>query len=114
MNVADPRALRELRRRHDIRAATSLGHRLLVDRAAPLLVSLLAEARRPSRVVVPRQQEVARRGAATPRDARERGYLSVFVQSFAEPRIVRRVPARACRPAPRGDSAIAARRTRPQ
>src|SRR5438128_10407930 len=33
MNVADPRALRELLRRHDIRAATSLGQRFLVDRA---------------------------------------------------------------------------------
>src|SRR5213593_3751629 len=33
MDVADPRALRELLRRHDIRAATSLGQRFLVDRA---------------------------------------------------------------------------------
>src|SRR5947208_506886 len=33
MNVADPRALRQLLRRHDIRAATSLGQRFLVDRA---------------------------------------------------------------------------------
>ena len=207
MNVADPRALRDVLRRHGVRAATSLGQRFLVDRAVlsaivdasdlsadddvlevgpgpgvltaalaarvrsvtavevdprmvalleetlaehknvrvvqadalkvdllglaarrltrivanlpyqittPLLERFLADARRPSLVVVLVQQEVARRIAATPRDARERGYLSVFVQSFAEPRIVRRVPARAFRPAPRVDSAIVALRTRPQ
>jgi 16S rRNA (adenine1518-N6/adenine1519-N6)-dimethyltransferase len=80
----------------------------------PLLERFLADPRRPALVVVLVQQEVARRMAATARDARERGYLSVFVQSFAEPRIVRRVPARAFRPAPRVDSAIVALRTRPQ
>jgi len=207
MNVADPRALREVLRRHGVRAATSLGQRFLVDRAVlaaivdaaelspaddvlevgpgpgvltaalatrarsvtavevdprmvalleetlaghknvqviradalavdllgiaprpitrivanlpyqittPLVERFLADARRPPLVVVLVQQEVARRMAATARDARERGYLSVFVQSFAEPRIVRRVPARAFRPAPRVDSAIVALRTRPQ
>jgi 16S rRNA (adenine1518-N6/adenine1519-N6)-dimethyltransferase len=207
MNVADPRALRDVLRRHGVRAATSLGQRFLVDRAAlaaivdaaelspddevlevgpgpgvltaalaarvhsvtavevdprmvalleetladhknvrvvqadalkvdllgiagrpitrivanlpyqittPLLERFLADARRPPLVVVLVQQEVARRIAATARDARERGYLSVFVQSFAEPRIVRRVPARAFRPAPRVDSAVVALRTRPQ
>src|SRR5438094_6003995 len=191
MNVADPRALRELLRRHDIRAATSLGQRFLVDRAVlsaivdaaelsaddevlevgpgpgvltaalaararsvtavevdrrmvalleetlaehknvrvvqadalkvdllglaarpltrivanlpyqittPLLERFLADARHPSLVVVLVQQEVARRIAATPRDARERGYLSVFVQSFADTGIVPRVPARQFRP----------------
>jgi 16S rRNA (adenine1518-N6/adenine1519-N6)-dimethyltransferase len=207
MNVADPRALREVLRRHGVRAATSLGQRFLVDRAVlsaivgaaelspdddvlevgpgpgaltaalaarvrsvtavevdprmvalleetlaehknvrivqadalkidllgsaarpitrivanlpyqittPLLERFLADPRRPPLVVVLVQQEVARRIAATARDARERGYLSVFVQSFAEPRIVRRVPARAFRPAPRVDSAIVALRTRPE
>src|SRR5438132_1338673 len=205
MNVADPRALRELLRRHDIRAATSLGQRFLVDRAVlsaivdaadlshdgdalggvpgpgvltaalatrvrsvtagevdprmvalieetlakykyvrvvhadalkvdllglaaprltrivanlpyqittPLLERFLADARRPSLVVVLVQQEVARRIVATPRDAKERGYLSVFVQSFAEPRLIRRVPARAFRPAPRVDSAVLSLRSR--
>src|SRR2546423_15204628 len=34
MDVADPRALRDALRRHGIRAATSLGQRFLVDRAA--------------------------------------------------------------------------------
>src|SRR2546426_4922934 len=207
MDVADPWALRDVLRRHGVRAATSLGQRFLVDRAVlsaivdaaelsaddevlevgpgpgvltaalaarvrsvtaveldprrvawleetladhktvrvvqadalkvdllglaartltrivanlqyqittPLLERFLADARRPPLVVVLVQQEVARRIAATSRDARERGYLSVFVQSFAEPRIVRRVPARAFRPPPRVDSAVVAPRTRPR
>ena len=207
MNVADPRALREVLRRHGVRAAKSLGQRFLVDRTVlsaivdaaalspdddvlevgpgpgvltaalasrvrsvtavevdprmvalleetlaehrnvrvvqadalkvdllgiasrpitrivanlpyqittPLLERFLADERRPPLVVVLVQLEVARRIAATARDARERGYLSVFVQSFAEPRIVRPVPARAFRPAPRVDSAIVALRTRAQ
>src|SRR2546429_9781371 len=206
MDVADPRALREVLRRHGVRAATSLGQRFLVDRGVlaaivdaaelsadddvleigpgpgvltaalaarvrsvtavevdprmvallgetlaehtnvrivqadalkvdllalaprpitrivanlpyqittPLLERFLADDRRPALVVVLVQQEVARRMAATARSARERGYLSVFTQSFAEPRIVRRVPARAFRPAPRVDSALVALRTRP-
>src|SRR2546421_7336371 len=205
MNVADPRALREVLRRHGVRAATSLGQRFLVDRGVPaaivdaaklppddevlevgpgpgvltaalasrvrsvtavevdprmvallgetlaehtnvriiqadalkvdllalaprpitrivanlpyqittpLLERFLADDRRPPLIVVLVQHEVARRMAATARDARERGYLSVFTQSFAEPRIVRRVPARAFRPAPRVDSAVVALRTR--
>ena len=206
MNVADPRGLRAVLRRHGVRAATSLGQRFLVDRSVlaaivdaaelsasddvlevgpgpgvltaalaakvrsvtavevdprmvglledtlaehknvrvvqadalkvdllgmaerrltrivanlpyqittPLLERFLADPRRPPLVVVLVQQEVARRMAATPRDARERGYLSVFVQSFAEARLVRRVPARAFRPPPRVDSAVVALRTRP-
>lgn len=207
MDVADPRALREVLRRHGVRAATSLGQRFLVDRGVlsaivdaaelspdddvlevgpgpgvltaalaarvrsvtavevdprmvalleetladhknvhvvradalkvdlftlaprpitrivanlpyqittPLLERFLSDERRPPLVVVLVQQEVARRIAATHRDARERGYLSVFTQSFAEPRIVRRVPARAFRPPPRVDSAVVAFRTRPR
>jgi 16S rRNA (adenine1518-N6/adenine1519-N6)-dimethyltransferase len=78
----------------------------------PLLERFLSDERRPPLVVVLVQNEVARRMAATPRAARERGYLSVFTQSFAEPRIVRRVPARAFRPPPRVDSAVVALRTR--
>jgi 16S rRNA (adenine1518-N6/adenine1519-N6)-dimethyltransferase len=205
VDIADPRALRDVLRRHGVRAAASLGQRFLVDRGVlaaivdaaelsadddvleigpgpgvltaalaarvrsvtavevdPRMVSLLAETladhenvriiqadalkvdllalaprpitrivanlpyqittpllerfladdRRPALVVVLVQQEVARRMAATGSSARERGYLSVFTQSFAEPRIVRRVPARAFRPAPRVDSAVVALRTR--
>ncbi|MDQ2911902.1 MAG: 16S rRNA (adenine(1518)-N(6)/adenine(1519)-N(6))-dimethyltransferase RsmA [Chloroflexota bacterium] len=207
MDVADPRALREVLRRHGVRAATSLGQRFLVDRGVlsaivdaaelspeddvlevgpgpgvltaalaarvrsvtavevdprmvalleetladrknvqvvqadalkvdllgiasrpitrivanlpyqittPLLERFLADERRPPLVVVLVQSEVAHRMAATPKDARERGYLSVFTQSFADPRVVRRVPARAFRPAPRVDSALVALRTRPR
>src|SRR2546426_9824361 len=77
----------------------------------PLLERFLADARRPPLVVILVQLEVARRMSATARDARERGYLSVFIQSFAEPRIVRRVSARAFRPPPRVDSAVVALRT---
>src|SRR5947208_194274 len=79
----------------------------------PLLERFLADPRRPPLIAVLVQLEVARRICATPREGRERGYLSVFVQSFAEPRIVRRVPARAFRPPPRVDSAVVALRTRP-
>jgi 16S rRNA (adenine1518-N6/adenine1519-N6)-dimethyltransferase len=78
----------------------------------PLLERFLGDPRRPKLVVVLVQHEVARRMCATGRDARERGFLSVFTQSFAEPRIVRRVPARAFRPPPRVDSAVVALRTR--
>lgn len=78
----------------------------------PLLERFLSDRRRPPLVVVLVQHEVARRMVATGRDARERGFLSVFTQSFAEPRIVRRVPARAFRPPPRVDSALVALRTR--
>jgi 16S rRNA (adenine1518-N6/adenine1519-N6)-dimethyltransferase len=207
VDVADPRALRDVLRRHGVRAAKSLGQRFLVDRTVlaaivdaadlgpgedvlevgpgpgvltvalaararsvttveidsrmvalleetladhrnvkivradalkvdlftlgarpptrivanlpyqittPLLERFLGDERRPTVVVVLVQHEVARRMCATPRDGRERGYLSVFTQSFAEPRIVRRVPARAFRPPPRVDSAVVALRTRPR
>ena len=207
MDVADPRALRDVLRRHGVRAATSLGQRFLVDRAVlkaivetaelspddtvlevgpgpgvltsalasrvrsvtavevdprmvalleetlagtknvrvveadalkvdllgvgpepftrivanlpyqittPLLERFLADERRPPLAVVLVQHEVARRIAATPANARERGFLSVFAQSFASPRIVRRVPARAFRPPPRVDSAVVTLRSRPR
>src|SRR5438067_7896170 len=47
---------------------------------SPLLVKFLGDPRRPPRIVVLVQDEVARRIVATPRDAKERGFLSVFVQ----------------------------------
>lgn len=77
----------------------------------PLLERFLADERRPPLVVVLVQEEVARRMVApsdSTRAPRERGYLSVFVQSFATARVVRRVPARSFRPAPRVSSAIVA------
>ena len=204
MDVADPRALKDVLRRHGVRAATSLGQRFLVDRAVlqdiveaaelsvdddvlevgpgpgvltaqlaervrsvtaveidqrmiavlrdtlsahdnvtivradalevdlfalserrptrivanvpyqittPLLERFIGDDRRPPLIVVLVQEEVARRIVATPASAKERGFLSVFVQSFAEARIVRRVPARAFRPAPKVGSAVVALRT---
>jgi 16S rRNA (adenine1518-N6/adenine1519-N6)-dimethyltransferase len=78
----------------------------------PLLERFLADPRRAALVVVLVQREVARRICATARDGRERGYLSVFAQSFAEARIVRRVPPSAFQPAPRVESAVVALRTR--
>ena len=208
MNLADPRALDAVLKRHGVRAATSLGQRFLVDPAAlgaivdaaelsdrddvlevgpgpgvltsaladrarsvtavevdermvrilsdtlagrdnvrvvradalavdlyalgdrrptrivanlpyqittPLLERFLADERRPALIVVLVQEEVAKRMAAretNERTPRERGYLSVFVESFADAHIVRRVPARAFRPPPRVSSAIVALRTR--
>lgn len=81
----------------------------------PLLERFLADPRRPPLVVVLVQEEVAKRmvaGVANAKAPRERGYLSVFVQSFADARIVRRVPPRAFRPAPKVYSAVVALRTR--
>lgn len=78
---------------------------------SPLLHRFLADERRPPLVVVLVQEEVARRMAATERD-RERSFLSVFTQSFAEPVIVRRVPAGAFRPSPKVSSAVVALRVR--
>jgi len=208
MDIADPRALDGVLRRHGIRAATSLGQRFLVDRrvlasivdaaelsdrddvleigpgpgvltaaladrarsvtsvevdermvavlrdtlgerknvkivradalaidlytagdrpptrvvanlpyqiTTPLLERFLADHRRAPLVVVLVQEEVARRmvaRGANERAPRERGYLSVFVESFAEARIVRRVGPRAFRPPPRVSSAVVALRTR--
>ena len=94
------------------RAPTRIVANLPYQITTPLLERFLADPRRPPLVTVLVQAEVARRMCATPAEGRERGYLSVFVQSFAEPRIVRRVPARAFRPPPRVDSAVVALRTR--
>src|SRR2546428_6248010 len=90
------------------RAPTRIVANIPYQITTPLLERFLADARRPPLVVLLVQLEVARRMSATARDARERGYLSVFTQSFAEPRLVRRVPARAFRPPPRVDSPIVA------
>lgn len=78
---------------------------------SPLLHRFLSDERRPPLVVVLVQEEVARRMAATAQE-RERGFLSVFTQAFAEPRVVRRVPAGAFRPAPKVSSSVVALRAR--
>ena len=79
---------------------------------SPLLIRFLEDHRRAPLIVVLVQEEVAQRIMAQPGDGKERGFLSVFVQSFADARIVRRVPARSFRPPPKVDSAIVALRTR--
>lgn len=205
MDIADPRALKSVLRRHGVRAATSLGQRFLVDHGVlraivdaaeltpeddvlevgpgpgvltaqlaerarsvtaveidermlavlrdtlagrdnvrlvradalevdlftlgerrptrivanvpyqittPLLERFIGDDRRPPLVVVLVQEEVARRIVATASSGRERGYLSVFVQSFADAKIVCRVPPSAFRPAPKVSSAVVALRTR--
>ena len=78
----------------------------------PLLERFIGDERRPSLVVVLVQEEVARRMVATASSGKERGYLSIFVQSFADGKIVRRVPPSAFRPAPKVSSAVVALRTR--
>ena len=78
----------------------------------PLLERFIGDERRPPLVVVLVQEEVARRMVATASSGKERGYLSVFVQSFAEAKIVCRVPPSAFRPAPKVSSAVVALRTR--
>lgn len=96
------------------RAPTRIVANLPYQITSPLLVRFLGDDRRPPLVVVLVQEEVARRIVATEKDGGERGFLSVFCQSFAEPWIVRRVPARAFRPAPRVSSAVVALRSRPR
>ena len=95
------------------RSPTRIVANLPYQITSPLLIKFLEDPRRPPRIVVLVQEEVARRIVAQPGDAKERGFLSVFVQSFAVPSIVRRVPARSFRPPPRVDSAIVALRTSP-
>ena len=81
----------------------------------PLLERFLADPRRVPLIVVLVQEEVAKRMVATSdneKAPRERGYLSVFVQSFADARIVRRVGPRSFRPPPKVSSAVVALSTR--
>jgi len=80
----------------------------------PLLERFIGDDRRPPLVVVLVQEEVARRMVATASSGKERGFLSVFVQSFADAKIVRRVPPSAFRPAPKVSSAVVVLRTHPR
>ena len=93
------------------RAPTRIVANLPYQITTPLLERFIGDDRRPPLVVVLVQEEVARRIVATAASARERGYLSVFVQSFADARIVRRVPPSAFRPPPKVSSAVVALRT---
>ena len=78
---------------------------------SPLVMRFIGDPRRPPLVVVLVQEEVAKRMVADEHQAKERGFLSIYVQSFAQPRIVRRVPPRAFRPPPKVSSAVVALRT---
>ena len=78
---------------------------------SPLVMRFIGDPRRPPLVVVLVQEEVAKRMVADEHQAKVRGFLSIFVQSFATARIVRRVPPRAFRPPPKVNSAIVAMRT---
>jgi 16S rRNA (adenine1518-N6/adenine1519-N6)-dimethyltransferase len=70
---------------------------------SPLLMRVLQAPRRPARLVVMVQREVAERIAAPAGDL---SYLAVAVQLYATPRIVRTVPATAFYPRPRVESAV--------
>lgn len=78
---------------------------------SPLLMRFLGDARRPPLIVVLVQEEVALRMVADEHGVKERGFLSIFVQSFAAARLVRRVPPGAFRPPPKVRSAVVALRT---
>ena len=78
---------------------------------SPLVMRFIGDPRRPPLVVVLVQEEVAKRMVADEHQAKVRGFLSIFVQSFATARIVRRVPPRAFRPPPKVNSAVVAMRT---
>src|SRR5437867_1958350 len=93
------------------RAPTRIVANLPYQITTPLLERFIGDDRRPPLVVVLVQEEVARRIVATASSAKERGYLSVFVQSFADANIVRRVPPSAFRPAPKVSSAVVALHT---
>lgn len=72
----------------------------------------LLEARvRPTRIVVLVQWEVAQRICAQPGDM---SLLAVSVQTYAQPHLLARVPARAFRPIPNVDSAILRLDVRPE
>jgi 16S rRNA (adenine1518-N6/adenine1519-N6)-dimethyltransferase len=70
---------------------------------SPLLLRLLGVPHPPTRLVVMIQKEVAERIAAP---VGQLSYLAVAVQLYAEPRIVRTVPASAFHPRPKVDSAV--------
>src|SRR5256885_10598003 len=67
------------------RAPTRIVANLPYQITTPLLERFLADARRPALIAVLVQLEVARRICATPREGRERGYLSVFVSPSPSP-----------------------------
>ncbi len=73
--------------------------------ASPMLWEIVHRARGWSRAVFMVQYEVGRRIAATP-GGKEYGALSVWLQAFARPRLLFRVPPQVFRPQPKIDSAV--------
>jgi 16S rRNA (adenine1518-N6/adenine1519-N6)-dimethyltransferase len=71
--------------------------------SSPILRHLLEAQPKPELVVLMLQRELAERVAAAPGDM---SLLSVSVQLYGRPRIVRQVPASAFRPRPKVDSAV--------
>ena len=71
--------------------------------SSPILRRLLEAAPKPEVVVLMLQKELAQRVVAQPGDM---SLLSVSVQVYGRPRIVREVPASAFRPRPKVDSAL--------
>ena len=71
--------------------------------AAPVIRLFLEASRKPERMVVMVQKEVARQIRAAPP---EMSLLSIGVQLYGEPKIVRYVPSRAFHPPPDVDSAV--------
>ncbi|HEX5481476.1 MAG TPA: 16S rRNA (adenine(1518)-N(6)/adenine(1519)-N(6))-dimethyltransferase RsmA [Terriglobia bacterium] len=72
---------------------------------SPILHLLFGERQRIRRMTLLVQQEVAERITARP-GSRDYGYLTVFVQSYSQPRIVLEVPSGAFSPPPKVRSAL--------
>lgn len=79
--------------------------------STPVLQRLIASRTKFTSLTLLLQKEVAQRIAAPP-GGKEYGYLSVFVQLYAEPRIDLTVPAGAFTPKPEVDSAVVTLRVR--
>ncbi|WP_027183391.1 16S rRNA (adenine(1518)-N(6)/adenine(1519)-N(6))-dimethyltransferase RsmA [Desulfovibrio inopinatus] len=75
--------------------------------ASPLMWDIVSRARQWSLAVFMVQYEVARRIVATPGN-KEYGGLSVWLQSYATPRLLFKVPPSVFRPRPKVDSAVVA------
>ena len=79
--------------------------------AVPVLRLFLEAGRKPETMVVMVQREVAREITARPPDM---SLLAISVQLYGEPKVVKRVPARAFYPAPDVDSAVLRIKVYPQ
>jgi 16S rRNA (adenine1518-N6/adenine1519-N6)-dimethyltransferase len=91
----------------DLQAGTSVRYKVVANLpyyiASPVLRLFLESQMKPERLVVMVQKEVARQISAQPGDM---SLLSVGVQLYGQPKIIKYVPARAFYPPPDVDSAI--------